>query len=186
MWIFGFGSLMWDGWHEKYGCQSKVNAELIDYRRRFNKASVKNWGTKALPGPTLNVEKADGSKCQGVVFHFSSEVYPMVLDYLKAREGKAFELTSCKVVLDGGEKVNAVVPIYRGRNILNKPIEQLVDMAILASGTSGRCVDYVSNIAQELEQNGIIDSEVEKFAAMVESKVNAQQGRSDDADTSRY
>jgi len=174
MWVFGFGSLMWDGWHEKFECRSKVNAQLIDYRRRFNKASVKNWGTQQLPGPTLNVEKAYGFVCGGVAFQFSSDIYPKVLKYLKEREGKAFELTNCEVVLDTGYKVTAVVPIYKGKNTLDEPLDQLAEMAISASGTSGDCLNYVINIADQLEKYGITDPEVEEFAALVLSKINAQ------------
>lgn len=171
MWVFGFGSLMWDGWHERFGCQSKVNAELIGYRRRFNKASVKNWGTKEMPGPTLNIEESDGSMCAGVAFRFSPETFPKVCDYLAEREGKSFELTVCEVILDNGEKVNAVVPVYRGKNVLDKPTEELADLAISARGTSGNCIAYVRNIAQSLEQNGIVDSEVAEFAAIVEIRL---------------
>jgi cation transport protein ChaC len=41
-WIFGYGSLMWDGWEEKFGCEERQVAELPGHVRTFNKASVKN------------------------------------------------------------------------------------------------------------------------------------------------
>ncbi|MEX0914733.1 MAG: gamma-glutamylcyclotransferase [Wenzhouxiangellaceae bacterium] len=185
MWVFGFGSLMWDGWHEQYGCRATVKAELIGYRRRFNKASVKNWGTNETPGPTLNVEKCAECNCKGVAFEFSSDSCSTILDYLRGREGKAFNLTDCEVILKGGKKVTAVVPIYSGKNILYRPLDELAEMVLLASGTSGNCVDYVRSIAKSLKRNGISDPEVEKFAAMVDGKVNAQQGHPADARASR-
>jgi cation transport protein ChaC len=46
---------MWDGWEQNFPCKSKTLANLIGYSRVFNKASVERWGTKANPGPTLNL-----------------------------------------------------------------------------------------------------------------------------------
>ena len=37
MWIFGYGSLMWDGWESEFVCQERAMATLSGYRRAFNK-----------------------------------------------------------------------------------------------------------------------------------------------------
>jgi cation transport regulator ChaC len=68
MWVFGYGSLMWDNWQALHGGANGVLAELKGYERSFNKASQVNWGTNTAPGPTLNlVEKVftslRGEKC---------------------------------------------------------------------------------------------------------------------------
>ena len=55
MWVFGYGSLMWDGWQTEHGCIRMVKATLRGYRRAFNKASVRNWGTRERPAPTVNI-----------------------------------------------------------------------------------------------------------------------------------
>lgn len=39
MWVFGYGSLMWDGWEQEFGCLRRCVAVLKGYRRTFNKAS---------------------------------------------------------------------------------------------------------------------------------------------------
>jgi cation transport protein ChaC len=49
MWVFGYGSLMWDGWQTKHACIRRVPAELDGYSRAFNKASVRYWGSKNHP-----------------------------------------------------------------------------------------------------------------------------------------
>lgn len=184
MWVFGFGSLMWDGWQRELGCLSTHKAELLGYRRRFNKASVRNWGTEQMPGPTLNVEESTGCSCEGIAFEFPSETASDGIEYLKKREGKSFELVNCSVILEGGERVSATVPIYSGKNVLEQSPEELAELAVAASGTSGRCADYVLTIAKELERLGISDPEVEAFAALVERRLNGQQGHQADARSS--
>ncbi|RVQ67534.1 hypothetical protein EKN06_06125 [Croceicoccus ponticola] len=47
MWVFGYGSLMWDNWQTSYGGANGVLATLKGYERSFNKASKVNWG--AIP-----------------------------------------------------------------------------------------------------------------------------------------
>jgi cation transport regulator ChaC len=46
MWVFGYGSLMWDGWEQALGGQRADGAVLPDYRRSFNKKSTRNWGRR--------------------------------------------------------------------------------------------------------------------------------------------
>lgn len=70
MWVFGYGSLMGDKWEDKFGCARRCIAVLRGYRRTFNKASTKNWGTKETPCPTLNLEKADDGECTGIGLNF--------------------------------------------------------------------------------------------------------------------
>jgi hypothetical protein len=69
MWIFGYGSLMFDGWESGYGCVRREWASLSGYRRVFGKKSVKNarppnplaWSPRsakdcskrAMPNPTM-------------------------------------------------------------------------------------------------------------------------------------
>src|SRR6266516_5412200 len=58
MWIFGYGSLMFDGWEAACGCTDRKWADLPGYRRCFNKKSVESRGTREAPGLTLNLVRA--------------------------------------------------------------------------------------------------------------------------------
>ena len=62
MWIFGYGSLMFDGWEAFCGCIDRKWADLPGYRRSFNKKSVESRGTREVPGLTLNLVRAAGLK----------------------------------------------------------------------------------------------------------------------------
>jgi cation transport regulator ChaC len=66
MWIFGYGSLMFDGWEAAHGCIDRQRADLPGYRRSFNKKSVESRGTPKLPGLTLNLAPAEFATCRGV------------------------------------------------------------------------------------------------------------------------
>ena len=60
--VFGYGSLMWDGWEEKFNGKRQDQARLDHYHRAFNKKSTQNWGTSGKPGPTLGLEPQQGSQ----------------------------------------------------------------------------------------------------------------------------
>ena len=161
MWVFGYGSLMWDDWHVEWGCSHQEIGMLSGYRRAFNKASVENWGSHKNPGPTLNLEsQADGS-CQGIAFEFPEKDRDAVLAYLKRREGPNFPLRTVPVRLASGRAIDAIVPIYDGPNLIeSKSIEGLVAMIKKARGTYGSCSDYLKGIAERLAGLGIDDPAV--------------------------
>ena len=118
MWVFGYGSLMWDGWQVGHGCIRRARAELHGYRRVFNKASVSNWGSKKCPCPTLNLTKSNSAHCQGMAFEFPDERKPGVLKYLTKREGPSFVLRPLPAQLESGVKITPLVPLYEGKNLI--------------------------------------------------------------------
>lgn len=166
MWIFGYGSLMWDTWEQEFGCLRKEKAELLSFRRNFNKASTSRWGTRSAPGPTLGLEPAEGASCVGIAFEFPEHRSEEVLSYLKRREGRDFTLAQGIVHLRSGGRVRARIPTNdrHGKSYIgNRTIAERVSMARVAAGTAGRCIDYVAKIRQELVQREIDDPYVEQF-----------------------
>jgi len=168
MWFFGYGSLMWDHWEEKFSCKSKEKAKLDGFCRDFNKASIKNWGTEKNPGPTLNLVDASSGNCKGFAFEFSEENGENVLKYLREREGRNFDLKELSIILESGETVKAHVPIYSGHNIIsNKFLSEKAKMAEKAVGDKGRCVDYIKNIGTKLDELGIKDKAVQEILSFL-------------------
>jgi cation transport protein ChaC len=164
MWVFGYGSLMWESWEAGYGCLRRVTAVLPGFRRAFDKASVRNWGTKERPGPTLNLAIDAGNQCKGFAFEFPDAKRRSITAALADREGMNFELKEREVALEGGDRVLAVTPRYMGPNLIgNKPLAERASMARLAVGTHGNCADYVKAIADKLTELGIDDPAVREF-----------------------
>jgi cation transport protein ChaC len=159
MWVFGYGSLMWDGWQTKHSCIRSVPAKLHGYSRTFNKASVRNWGTKDNPGPTLNLQRTEHQSCHGIAFEFADHQRRALTNLLTQREGcTPVDLT---IRLDNGAKVVASVNVYAGRNIIkSKTIDGIVSMILKARGEKGSCVCYVKGIAEKLHEMGVEDQVV--------------------------
>ena len=97
MWVFGYGSLMWDGWEQPFGGVRVDGAALAGFRRSFNKKSVRNWGSSKAPGPTLGLEPAPNVNCVGTAFEFPEGRRAAVEKFLRDREGKSFELPELPV-----------------------------------------------------------------------------------------
>jgi glutathione-specific gamma-glutamylcyclotransferase len=168
MWIFGYGSLMWDGWQAQFGCKRFVVGDLPGYQRVFNKASVVNWGTKTAPGPTLNLTSSKAS-CRGIAFEFPDLAGPKIESYLRKREGKGFELRPLKILIDDGREVSAIVPIYEGKNLVKADsLEETAELVMRASGTSGSCRAYIINVATKLKSLGVDDPAVIALARALE------------------
>jgi glutathione-specific gamma-glutamylcyclotransferase len=160
MWVFGYGSLMWDGWETRRGCLRRAIAELQGYARSFNKLSVRNWGSRTYPGPTLNLI-ASRSSCRGIAFEFPEERRAEILAYLIQREGKNFRLNKKPIVLEGGTAIIAFVPIYHGPNVIPPTsASEIAAMALRARGLSGSSADYIRSVANRLMELGIEDPAV--------------------------
>lgn len=168
MWIFGYGSLMWDGWEATFNCIRRERAVLAGYARSFTKASIKNWGTKSAPGPTLRVIADPKSECHGVAFEFDDRRSHHALAYLRKREG-GFSEISINVTLPSGERVPATTFVYAGKNIiLGKTDENIARMVLRARGTDGAALEYVRACKANLKSIGIADPAVDGLLDVVE------------------
>jgi cation transport protein ChaC len=172
MWVFGYGSLMWDGWEKVIGGSRMDRAELVDYRRSFNKKSTRNWGTPEAPGPTLGLEPAEGGSCIGTAFEFPEDQRHAVETLLRKREGSSFTLLELPVSLPDGREVRALTPVNDRRGgtyIGNVLAEDRAAMARAAKGAAGACADYVRNINEKLRALEIVDEDVREFARLVDA-----------------
>ncbi|MDY6944549.1 MAG: gamma-glutamylcyclotransferase [Pseudomonadota bacterium] len=168
MWVFGYGSLMWDNWEKDFAGVKFDHATLHDFHRSFNKSSVVNWGTNENPGPTLGLEPKAGEICIGTAFEIPKEQEAAVMAELARREGRSFALKPLEIVLADGRKVQALVPVNdrtRPTYLGGKALDELVALAKAAGGTSGSCVSYIENIGRELRSLGIEDRYVESFVS---------------------
>lgn len=168
-WVFGYGSLMADGWETAHGCKARRHAVLHGHARSFDKKSTESRGTPEHPAPTLRLVAAKG-ECHGVAFEFDDTRRAAVLADLTKREGRAFPLREMDVQLADGDSIRALVPMYEGKNIIrSKSLRELAQMAIQAQGIRGSGVDYVRDIAKHLKDASIEDKAVSDFLAEIDA-----------------
>jgi cation transport protein ChaC len=172
MWVFGFGSLMWDGWEHRFDGDRVERAVLKGYRRAFNKASVQNWGTREAPCPTLGLAATRAARCTGVAFRMAEAKRGDVWTYLRDREGPSFDLKAAPVMLPDGGTPWALVAINdpcARSHIGDSPLDERAAMVLRAEGTSGTGIDYLQNTRAHLHALSIEDPAVEALWALVQA-----------------
>lgn len=169
---------MWDAWEQSVAGVRTDGAVLSDFKRSFNKKSIRNWGTSQAPAPTLGLEPGRDVNCIGTAFEFADEQRTAVTNLLKDREGTSFRLVELPVRLPDGRVIRALTPVndrsdasYLG----NIPIQHRAHMARTARGTQGACLEYVRNIHAKLESLGIADNDVNEFLTLIESQPSVAQ-----------
>jgi len=171
MWVFGYGSLMWDGWEQQFDGTRVEGAVLEGYRRAFNKKSVENWGTTPCPCPTLGLEPDAAARCTGVAFRFAGVCDEAVWRYLRDREGPSFDLKRVPAELPGGRRVQALVAIndpHARSYIGDVSLDERAAMIGRAEGTSGACIDYLQNTRSKLRTLSIEEATVEALWTAVQ------------------
>lgn len=166
VWVFGYGSLMVDGWEEEFGGTRHEGARLVGYHRSFNKRSTENWGTPERPGITLGLERDPEAVCVGCAFHFPDERADEIRRYLRRREGPAFSFPELEVMLPDERRVRALVavndtsaPSYVG----HLPVEERAGLVEGARGSSGSARRYLTSVREMLRRLGIRDPHVEEL-----------------------
>lgn len=165
MWLFGYGSLMWDGWEERFGCVRRLSADLEGHARIFNKKSLERWGTHARPGLTLNL--APSGACRGVAFAFDDAARSEIEDYLTHRETCA--ATEVPLKLPDATEVGALTYIYDGPRLLDEGVslEEQATMIVEAEGHAGSSFDYIKGVRAHLAELGVADPAVDALWAAV-------------------
>ncbi len=173
MWVFGYGSLMWDGWESCFHGAKHERARLRNYHRDFNKKSVRNWGTSKQPCPTLGLVKQPGTECVGTAFYFENKWKRTVLAYLRAREGPSFRLGKRKIELSDDETIEAFTPmndLASATYIGDRSVNERARMVRSAKGKDGKCFDYLRDLHKRLDSLGIADEHVKQMFQSVDSK----------------
>ena len=169
LWIFGYGSLMWDpGFH-----YTEVRlAEIDRYQRRFTVKIEVVTGSPEHPGLALSLEQQPG-RCRGLAFRIAADLVEAESELLWRREMILFSYspTMVPVTMPQGS-ITAVVfasdrsqPKYIGELPLSETA------AIIAQGAGIRAVNrtYIEKLASELKILGLDDPYIEQLLEQVES-----------------
>ncbi|WP_026783845.1 gamma-glutamylcyclotransferase [Pleomorphomonas koreensis] len=163
IWVFGYGSLMWN---PGFPHVRAVPARMHGVRRALCIRSTHYRGTPERPGLVFGLDR--GGSCHGVAFEVAEPDREAVVAYLRARE--QISMVYHEVVrparLAGGETVGALVyvanqghPQYAG----GLGFEEMLDIVLASAGEMGPNADYVTATLKRLEDMGIRDRALERL-----------------------
>ena len=115
-----------------------------------------------------------GAQCRGRVYRVSDERWSEVFRYLEDRESGGYR--ACRLDVDTGERTTkAWVWIALPDNphsVPNESVESTVEVMLTSHGQSGPNIDYVLNLECALEEAGITDVEVVRYAKLLRRHVS--------------
>lgn len=163
MWVFGYGSLLWDPGFE---VRDSVLARLPGYHRSFCMRSIHHRGTVEAPGLVLALDAAERAECQGVALSVAAEQAGDVLAYLRERElvSSAYLERVLEVELRDGRRVEAVTYVVDPAHVQycgGLALEEQAHIIARAVGGRGPNTEYLHNTAAHLGALGIQDPDLD-------------------------
>ncbi len=173
IWIFGYGSLMWNPGFEY--CDKQV-ARLSGYQRSFCMRSVHYRGTAAHPGLVLALDVSKGAYCDGLAFQVARENIDQVQKYLREREliSAAYLEVCLPITLGCGEQVLAVTYVIDADHAQycgGMTAQEQAKIIATATGEYGPNTEYLHNTAAHLHELNIADADLDCLSARVNAIV---------------
>lgn len=163
MWVFGYGSLVWN---PGFDVTERVIARLSEFHRSFCMRSVHHRGTDDNPGLVLALDAAPGALCHGVALRAKPEEAECVLAYLRERElvSSAYLEKRLEIALDDGRQVEALTYVVDADHVQycgGLDLEEQAQIIARAVGGRGPNTEYLFNTTAHLKQLGIHDKELD-------------------------
>lgn len=171
-WVFGYGSLIWNPGFPHLEVRA---AHLHGFHRHFCVYSHIYRGTPACPGLVLGLDR--GGSCRGLAFRVPAAEGREVMDYLHAREmiTAVYRPRWLAVETEVGRLraatfvVNRDHPQYAGR----LTPERTVELVLQGSGTTGHCLDYLTQTVHHLDALGLPDSGLKRLLRLAHDRRTA-------------
>jgi cation transport protein ChaC len=178
LWVFAYGSLMWDPGFEH---DRASPALLRGYHRRFCIYSHRFRGTPERPGLVLGLDR--GGACRGIAFRVPAAAVSTAVEALWDREmqGGVYTAKSLSVDLEG-ERVLALAFVARHdhTNYAGRLTEsQTAELILQGIGGRGPCCDYLANTVRHLIELGIDNGPLHGLDRLVADMRRLQCERSD-------
>ncbi|MCX8508449.1 MAG: gamma-glutamylcyclotransferase [Rhodobacteraceae bacterium] len=169
LWVFGYGSLMWD---PGFAFVERQAARLDGWHRSFCMKSIHYRGTPAVPGLVLALDEAAGAACAGVAFGVAADQAEVVLAYLHRRElvSDAYLERRLPVTLADGRQVQAVTYVIdhdHPQYCAGLALEDQATIIARSAGQTGTNADYLWNTTAHLAALGLADPELDWLSERV-------------------
>jgi cation transport protein ChaC len=169
MWVFGYGSLLWNPGFDVADSQL---AHLPGYHRSFCMRSIHHRGTEENPGLVLALDRAQDAACHGLALAVHPHDEKQVLADLRERElvSSAYLEVEHEVHLRDGRSVTALTYVIDPGHVQycgGLPLEEQANIIAHAHGGRGPNTEYLFNTADHLTELGIRDHELDWLTARV-------------------
>lgn len=170
MWVFAFGSLMWNPCFEH---DVKAPALLRGYDRKFHIWTTRARGTPDNPGLGLCLEDCCGM-CRGIAYRLVEDDVEDAWERLWEREmgSGIYRPAWVSVETESYDRVVALTfivnrdhPHYAGP----MPSDRMATIMAGAKGSYGLCRDYLAGTIEEMRKLDVIDSDLEALLARVDA-----------------
>jgi cation transport protein ChaC len=166
LWIFGYGSLMWN---PGFAFVAKRIGTVYGFHRNFCLWSRINRGTPERPGLVLTLER--GGSCRGIAFRLSASTTRGELLALWRREMSLGSYHPRWMDCHAGAQRMPVLAFVSNRACSGYagklPVEAIVHAIATARGKFGSSADYLFQTQSVLETHGIRDERVKRLADRV-------------------
>jgi len=170
IWIFGYGSLMWQPGFDVVESQL---ADLAGYHRDLCILSYVFRGTPEVPGLVMGLNP--GGTCQGRAFRIEGDQKEQVMAYLHEREmiNNVYEPTWLDVSLEDGRMVSAysfVAVQDHDQFVGHFNQDQEVQYILQGKGQGGTSLEYLENTCVHLRELSIDDHGLETLLEAAKAK----------------
>lgn len=180
LWVFGYGSLLWN---PGFAVVERAPARRAGWRRGFCMWSVHYRGTPARPGLVLALDwgavAAQAPFCDGTALRVAPGTEPATLAYLRDRElpGSAYVECHVPLALTDGRQITALTYVIDRSHPLycDLPLPDQARIIAGAAGDRGPNRDYLWNTAAHLAACGIHDPDIAWLADRVQ-QIHAAEG----------
>ncbi|MEZ3498726.1 gamma-glutamylcyclotransferase [Pantoea sp. KPR_PJ] len=167
VWIFGYGSLMWNPIFE---ADEVASGTLEGWHRAFCLRLIAGRGTASLPGRMLALK--EGGTTSGLAFRLPEARLHEELELLWKREmiTGCYLPTWCALTLEDGRSVTALAFIMDPRHPLYESDscpEAIAPLIATASGPLGSNAQYLFSLEQELAKRGMEEENLSRLAHQV-------------------
>ncbi|MEO0371194.1 MAG: gamma-glutamylcyclotransferase [Pseudomonadota bacterium] len=169
MWVFGYGSLVWN---PGFDYDERVIASLPGYHRSFCMRSIHHRGTQDAPGLVLALDETEGAACSGLALAVAAGQEDATLAYLREREliSSAYLEKNLELDLVDGRQVTAVTYVVDADHVQycgGIDVEEQAQIIARAVGGRGPNTEYLYNTTAHLTELGIEDAELDWLVTRV-------------------
>lgn len=162
LWVFGYGSLLWNPGFE---AAEQQLATLQGYARSFCMRSIHHRGSEEEPGLVLALDEVEGAQCEGVALAVPAGQEDAVLAYLREREliSSAYFEKTLTIRLANGVDVEAVTYVIDADHVQycgGLPLEEQAQVIARAIGGRGPNTEYLYNTWDHLATIGLHDPDL--------------------------